>query len=169
MKDRGGQYRIGFTVSELLAQALASKQGCSQVLFTDAASHTWVEELGGMNLCYITAAGELVTPELNGTILPGITRDSILKVAPLLGLRPVERPVAVAELKAGIAQSTIREVFACGTAAVITPIGSLRDEIGVWTVNTPIAGSKTLELRNYLLDVQYGRRPDEFGWTQQVC
>jgi len=160
----GGNY-----AAAMLPQRLAAEKGCSQVLFTDAATHTWIEELGGMNFAMITAAGELVTPALNGNILPGITRDSLLKVAPLLGLVPVERPVSLAEVKAGLADGTVTEVLACGTAAVVTPIGSLRDESGTWAAPAPAAGSKTLALRQYLVDVQYGRRPDDFGWMERVA
>jgi branched-chain amino acid aminotransferase len=161
----GGNY-----ATSLLAQNQAYEQGCSQVLFTDAATHTLIEELGGMNFLFINADGELVTPELNGNILPGITRDSLLKLAPRLGLTPVERPVALAEVYDGLADGHIVEVLACGTAAVITPIGSLKDG-ATGEVHRPANSNspKSLELRTLLLDIQYGRVADPFGWTQQVA
>jgi len=158
----GGNY-----AASMLPQELAYEQGCSQVLFTDGATHTRIEELGGMNFGFITADKHLVTPELNGNILAGVTRDSILQAAPKLGLTPVERAVTLAEVKDGLTDGSIAELFACGTAAVITPIGSLKDETGQWHAQTP-DDSAVLALREYLTDVQYGRRADEFGWTQQV-
>jgi branched-chain amino acid aminotransferase len=160
----GGNY-----AAAMLPQEQAYEHGCSQVIFTDAATHTTIEELGGMNFGFITADKQLVTPALNGNILAGVTRDSILKVAPKLGLTPVERTVTMAEVKQGITDGSIAELFACGTAAVITPIGALRDETGEWRIDTPSSGTATLTLREYLLDVQYGRRADEFGWTERVC
>ena len=159
----GGNY-----AASLLPQELAYEKGCSQVLFVDAAEKRWIEELGGMNFFMITKDDELVTPELNGNILPGVTRDSILTVAPELGLKPVERPISVDEVTGGITSGEIRELFACGTAAVITPIGSLKDEDGEYRIDTDKA-THTIPLRNHLLDIQYGRVADKHGWMQQVC
>ncbi|MDR0837835.1 MAG: branched-chain amino acid aminotransferase [Propionibacteriaceae bacterium] len=160
----GGNY-----ATSLLAQNEAYAQGCSQVLFTDAATHSVIEELGGMNFMFINTAGELVTPELNGNILPGITRDSLLKLAPSLGLTPVERRITLAEVYSGLADGSIVEAFACGTAAVITPIGSLKDGATGEVHRALIADfPKAMGLRALLLDIQYGRVPDPFGWTQQV-
>lgn len=158
----GGNY-----ASSLVAQEQAHAQGCSQVLFTDAAEHRWVEELGGMNFFMVTADGELVTPELNGNILPGVTRDSLLTIAPELGLRPVERPISLDEVLSGISDGSVAELFACGTAAVITPIGSLKDVQGKHSVPA-VADSKALLLRQRLLDIQYGRVADQHGWMYQV-
>jgi branched-chain amino acid aminotransferase len=159
----GGNY-----AASLLPQELAYQHGCSQVLFTDAAGAGFVEELGGMNFMLVTASGELVTPDLNGNILRGVTRDSLLTLAPTLGLTPVERPVRLAEVYDGIADGTVVEVFACGTAAVITPIGSLRDNDSVHTLPDAGPDSVALRLRNALLDIQYGRVADPFGWTVRV-
>lgn len=159
----GGNY-----ASSLLAQEEAYKKGCSQVLFADATEHAWVEELGGMNIMAVSADGELVTPELSGTILHGVTRRSILEMAPDMGLTPVERRLGVAELLDGIRSGHFPEVFACGTAAVVTPIGSLLDESGETVVAQP-AGETTMAIRNRLLDIQYGRAEDTHGWLRQVC
>ncbi|GAA2183436.1 branched-chain amino acid aminotransferase [Brooklawnia cerclae] len=159
----GGNY-----ASSLLPQELAYAQGCSQVLFVDAAERRWIEELGGMNFFMITSDDQLVTPELNGNILPGVTRDSLLKVAPQLGLTPVERRVSLEEVVTGIGDGTVRELFACGTAAVITPIRSLKDDGHEYVIDVDRA-TRTLPLRNLLLDIQYGRVDDPFGWTQKVC
>ncbi len=159
----GGNY-----AASLKPQQVAYEQGCSQVLFVDAKEHTWIEELGGMNFFMVTADNQLVTPELNGNILPGVTRDSLLQVAPELGLTPVERPVSLAEVLAGIQDGTVRELFACGTAAVITPIGSLKSPDAQYAIDTAQA-QYTIPLRNMLLDIQYGRVEDTRGWMQRVC
>ena len=159
----GGNY-----AASLLPQELAYAQGCSQVLFVDAASKRWIEELGGMNFFMITADDELVTPELNGNILPGVTRDSLLTVAPDLGLKPIERPISLEEVTTGITTGAIRELFACGTAAVITPIRSLKNESSEYIIDVDKA-THTIPLRNHLLDIQYGRIADSHGWMQQVC
>jgi branched-chain amino acid aminotransferase len=158
----GGNY-----ASSLVAQAEAAEHGCSQVLFTDAVERRWVDELGGMNVYYVTADDELVTPSL-GTILEGVTRDAILALAPKLGLRPVERRVALEEVLEGCASGAIREVFACGTAAVVTPVGALKDLEGTTTVGDGEPGPRTTQVRRALLDIQYGRREDPHGWMHRV-
>ncbi len=160
----GGNY-----ASSLVAQAEAYEHGCSQVLFTDAATHTWLEELGGMNIFLVHRDGTLVTPPTSGTILDGITRSSILAVAHSVGLTPVERPVSLGEMAAGIADGSIVEAFACGTAAVITPIGSFKRAEGSDLTLANPSGEKTMAIRNLLLDIQYGRAADPYGWTVRVC
>ncbi|MDR1265371.1 MAG: branched-chain amino acid aminotransferase [Propionibacteriaceae bacterium] len=162
----GGNY-----ASSLLAERQAHDHDCQQVLFTDAASHEWVEELGGMNLCLVTAAGQLVTPPLDGAILAGVTRDSILQLAPRHGLEPVERPVSLTELWSGVKSGSIVEAFACGTAAVITAVRSFRQQFedGIDEVRLPQAnGRQTQALRRRLIDIQWGRSADDFGWTTRV-
>jgi branched-chain amino acid aminotransferase len=159
----GGNY-----AASLVAQQEAAAHGCDQVMFADAAEHAWVEELGGMNVYLVTTDNELVTPELNGSILEGVTRDSILTLAKEYGLTPVERRVRVAELLDGVATGAITEVFACGTAAVITPIGSLRNDAGTFEVGGGVAGETTTALRSALLDIQYGRAEDTHGWLHRV-
>jgi branched-chain amino acid aminotransferase len=159
----GGNY-----AASLVAQQEAAAHGCDQVMFADAAEHAWVEELGGMNVYLVTTDNELVTPELNGSILEGVTRDSILTLAKEYGLTPVERRIRVAELLDGVATGSISEVFACGTAAVITPIGMLRNDAGTFEVGGGVAGETTNALRTALLDIQYGRAGDTHGWLHRV-
>ncbi|HEY5821544.1 MAG TPA: branched-chain amino acid aminotransferase [Propionibacteriaceae bacterium] len=159
----GGNY-----AASLIAQQEASAKGCDQVMFADAAEHAWLEELGGMNVYLVTADGELITPELNGSILEGVTRDSILTLASEFGLTPVERRVGVAELLEGVGSGHVAELFACGTAAVITPIGSLRNDQGTFTVGGGETGETTAALRKNLLDIQYGRAADTHGWLRRV-
>ncbi len=160
----GGNY-----ASSLVAQQEAYDHGCSQVLFTDAATHSWLEELGGMNVFLVHADGTLATPPVSGTILDGITRSSILQVAASLGLTPVEHPIALADLAAGVADRSVVEAFACGTAAVITPIGSFRRADGDPLTLAEPTGPVTMALRDRLLDIQYGRAADPYGWTVRVC
>ncbi|OYO00422.1 branched-chain amino acid aminotransferase [Enemella evansiae] len=164
----GGNY-----ASSLVAQQEAAEHGCAQVLFADAGGHEFVEELGGMNVYFVNAQGELVTPELSGSILEGVTRDSILALAKDQGLTPVERQVKLSELLEGIRSGDIREVFACGTAAVITPISEFKDEQGeVYRVQNDSpdgVGEHTAALRKELLDIQYGRAEDRYGWMYKVA
>ncbi len=170
----GGNY-----AASLAAQLEAGEHGCDQVVFLDAVERRWVEELGGMNLYLVYRDGRLVTPELTGTILEGVTRDSVLTLAREHGLTVEERRVAIDEWRDGVASGEISEVFACGTAAVITPVGRLvwdggeavtpvaagaagdgdGDEIG------PVAG----RIRAALLDVQYGRAEDTHGWMRRLA
>jgi branched-chain amino acid aminotransferase len=157
----GGNYAAG-----LAAQIEAGEHGCDQVAFVDAEEHRWIEELGGMNLYFVKADGRLVTPPTSGTILEGVTRSSILMLGKELGLTPEERPIDIDEWRSGVASGDIREVFACGTAAVITPVGRL-----VWDggeVGSGNAGEMTMRLRNALVDVQYGRAADSHGWLKRL-
>ena len=159
----GGNY-----AASLVAQQEAGEHGCDQVMFADAATHEWLEELGGMNVYLITSDHELITPELSGSILEGVTRDSILELAKEFGLTPVERRVGVPELLDGIRSGFVTELFACGTAAVTTPIGSLQLGDEVYTVADGEAGETTDVLRTALLDIQYGRAEDRRGWLHRV-
>lgn len=123
-----------------------------------------------MNILFVTAAGELLTPELSGTILDGVTRDSLLTLAAEVGLRATERRIELREVLDGIRDGEITEVLACGTAAVITPISGLATPQGDdVTVGDGAAGEATRLLRSRLLDIQYGRADDPYGWTRTVC
>ena len=159
----GGNY-----AASLVAQQEAAANGCDQVMFADAAEHAWLEELGGMNVYVVTADNELITPELTGSILEGVTRESILTLAGEFGLTPVERKIAIAELVDGISSGQVTELFACGTAAVITPIAMLKDEEGTYVVGAGETGETTAALRKNLLDIQYGRAADTHGWLRRV-
>ena len=160
----GGNY-----AASLIAQQEAAEHGCEQVMFADAAERTWLEELGGMNVYLITTDGEIVTPELSGSILEGVTRDSILTLAEEWGLTPVERRISVAETLEGLLSGRISEMFACGTAAVITPIASLHNDEGDVVVGSGETGETTAALRKALMDIQYGRAEDTHGWLQRIA
>jgi branched-chain amino acid aminotransferase len=159
----GGNY-----ASSLVAQQEAIAEGCDQVAFLDASEGRYVEELGGMNLYFVHDDGTVVTPSTSGTILEGITRSSIVELCGKLGHRVEERPFTIQEWREGVASGRITEVFACGTAAVVTPVGELRWRGG--SVGSPDAGTGpvTAQVRAALVDVQYGRAEDTFGWMHRV-
>lgn len=160
----GGNY-----AASLLPQQKAQEQGCSQVLFLDPVQTKYLEELGGMNVFLVYGkTNTLVTPALSGSILEGITRESILQLARDRGMTVEERQVSIDEWKDGVASGAITEVFACGTAAVVTPIGQLKGEgFSVGDITAP-AGEVTMSLRKELTDIQYGRLPDRHGWLVRL-
>ncbi|SEQ86820.1 branched-chain amino acid aminotransferase [Microlunatus flavus] len=159
----GGNY-----AASLLPQALAKQHGCDQVLHTiDVSGETFVDESGTMNLFIVTRDAELVTPSL-GTILPGVTRDTVLALAEAHQLQAVERPVPLEELVGRIDDGTIVEVFASGTAAVITSVTALRGPGTRVAVASGKPGRRTAELRRHITDLQFGRRPDDRGWSYPV-
>jgi len=159
----GGNY-----AASLVAQAEAIEHGCDQVVFLDAVDRRFVDELGGMNIFYVYDDGAIATPPLTGSVLPGITRDSIMTLARHAGRTVTERPVSFDEWQADAASGRLREVFACGTAAVITPIGTVRHSGGEFTVADGGPGEVTLGLRQSLVDIQRGRAEDPFGWVHRV-
>jgi len=153
----GGNY-----AASLLPQAEAYERGCDQVVFLDADGY--IEELGGMNILFVKKDGTLVTPA-SDSILDGITRNSILELARDRGLTVEQRPVSLTEWREGVASGDITEVFACGTAAVISPIGLLKSD--EFEDAQPI-GELALSLREELTDIQYGRREDTHGWLMRL-
>ncbi len=167
---RGGMGRAktgGNYASSLVAQQEAAAHGCDQVVFLDAAEGRFVEELGGMNMYFVHDDGSIVTPE-TGTILEGITRSAIIDLAGTLGHEVTERRFSIDEWREGVASGRITEVFACGTAAVVTPVGTLRwagGEVGTGEDIGPV----TTAVRQALVDIQYGNAEDPFGWMHRVC
>ncbi len=160
----GGNY-----AASLLPTRVAQQHGCAQVLFTDASTEDRIDELGGMNLVLVRADGTLVTPELNGNILAGITRDSLITLAKDRGMKVEEREVTVSEWRDGVADGSITEAFACGTAAVITPIAQLKGEDGtIVDFGDRAPGAVTMSLREELTGIQFGTVADRFGWVQIV-
>jgi len=161
----GGNY-----ASSLLPQQEAIENGCDQVAFLDPVDRKWVEELGGMNLFFVHDDGSIVTPELSGTILEGITRSTIIELCRSLGYKVEERRFSIDEWRSGVESGRITEVFACGTAAVVTPVGSLRWRGGqCGSSDDDVTGPVTLGLRQALVDIQYGRTEDTFGWMHRIC
>ncbi|MGH8774931.1 MAG: branched-chain amino acid aminotransferase [Jiangellaceae bacterium] len=157
----------GNYAASLIAQREALDHGCDQVCFLDAVDRRWVEELGGMNLFFVYGDGSVVTPELTGTILEGVTRASILELAADLGHKVEERRVGVDEWRDGVASGEITEAFACGTAAVVTPLGRLAWNGGDLSMGDE-PGPVTTAVRAALLDLQYGRAQNTHGWLHRV-
>ncbi|MCP3758532.1 branched-chain amino acid aminotransferase [Streptomyces sp. NPDC056773] len=158
----GGNY-----AASLVAQAQAAEHGCDQVVWLDAVEHRWIEEMGGMNL-YFVYGDRIVTPELTGSLLPGITRDSLLTIARDLGYTAEEGRITTEDWKRDNENGTLTEVFACGTAAVITPVGSVKSERANWTQGNGEPGEVTMKLRKALLELQTGHTADTHGWMHQL-
>ena len=121
-----------------------------------------------MNLFFVLRDGSIVTPELTGTILEGITRDSIVDLAKELGHDVTERRISIDEWREGAASGEIAEVFACGTAAVVTPVGRLACGGGEVVIHDNEVGAVTARIRSSLLDIQYGRTEDTHGWMVRL-
>ena len=158
----GGNY-----AASLRAQAEAIERGCDQVVFLDALERRYIEELGGMNIFFAFDDGSLLTPPL-GTILPGITRDSIVALAKDSGRRVREEAYTIDQWRADAASGKLKETFACGTAAVISPIGKVCSASGDFLINGGTAGPVAMGLRKKLVDIQYGRVDDPHNWIRQV-
>ena len=158
----GGNY-----AASLVAQKAAAAEGCDQVVWLDAVERKWVEEMGGMNL-YFVKGKKVVTPKLTGTLLPGITRDSILTVAKELGHEVEEVMLSVDDWKSGIESGEITETFACGTAAVVSPIGAAKSKWGTWVTGDGNPGPVTNKIRETLLGIQHGQIADNHGWVTKV-
>lgn len=162
----GGNY-----AASLLAQSEATSHGCDQVVWLDAIERRYVEEMGGMNLFFVFGSGgsaRLVTPELSGSLLPGITRDSLLQLAGDAGYAVEERKIDVEEWRKGVAAGEITEVFACGTAAVITPVAHVKYGDGEFTVGDGSPGEVTMALRDTLTGLQRGTFADTRGWMTRL-
>jgi branched-chain amino acid aminotransferase len=158
----GGNY-----AASLRAQAEAIDHGCDQVVFLDAVKRRYIEELGGMNVFFVFDDGSLLTPPL-GTILPGITRDSIIALARDAGTSVREEPYTIDQWRADAASGKLKEAFACGTAAVISPIGKVCSASGEFLISGGAAGPVAMGLRKKLVDIQYGRVPDPHNWIRKV-
>jgi branched-chain amino acid aminotransferase len=162
----------GNYAATLVTQAEAAANGCDQVVWLDAVERRWVEEMGGMNICFVYGSGgdaRLMTPALTGTLLPGVTRDSLLTLATRLGYGVEEGRLSVEQWRAESANGTMTEAFACGTAAIITPIGSVRSAGASWTMGSGEPGPVTMRLRRELLDIQHGAAADPEGWMHRIC
>ncbi|MGV1037079.1 MAG: branched-chain amino acid aminotransferase [Candidatus Nanopelagicales bacterium] len=161
----------GNYAASLVAQAEAIENGCDQVVWLDAAEHRWVEEMGGMNLFFVYGAGEdarLVTPPLSGALLPGITRDSLITLAADLGIPVEEQRINTEDWRSDATSGALSEVFACGTAAVITPVGEVKSAAGGWEIGAGEPGPVTMALREALLNIQLGIAADPHGWVHRT-
>jgi branched-chain amino acid aminotransferase len=159
----GGNY-----AASLVPQAEAIARGHDQVVFLDAAEHKWIEELGGMNLYFVFDDGTLLTPELTGTILPGITRDSLLQLAREEGLTVKEGRYSLDQWRDDANSGRLVETFACGTAAVVTPVGRVAGREGEFTIGSGGPGQLTGRLKARLVAIQRGEAPDNHGWIRKI-
>ena len=145
----------------------AEEKGYSQVLWLDGVHRRYIEEVGAMNVMF-KISGEIVTPALSGSILPGITRKSIIEVLKGKGYTVSERLLSIDELKEAMANGTLEEAWGCGTAAVVSPIGELNYEGVQYPVNGGQIGPVTQMLYDTLTGIQWGKIDDPYGWTVQV-
>ncbi len=160
----GGNY-----AASLLAQNEGYEHGCSQVVFLDAETATYIEELGGMNLFFVFKDGKVVTPALDGTILHGITRDSVITLLKDRGHKVEERKFSLTELRDSAKSGDLVEVFACGTAAVVTPVGVLKSREEQIEIGGGEPGELTVSIREELTSIQYGNLPDKHGWLVKLA
>jgi branched-chain amino acid aminotransferase len=159
----GGNY-----ATSLIAQAEAGDNGCDQAVFLDTQRNKYVDELSGMNVFFVYKDGSLATPPLSGTILPGITRDAIITLARADGRKVKEQPISIDKWRADAESGRLTEVFACGTAAVITPIGTVRSLQGEFLNGDGGTGPVAASLRQQLVDIQRGRAQDKYGWVHRI-
>ena len=157
----GGNY-----ASSLVAQQEATEHGCDQVVFLDAQEGRYVEELGGMNLYFVYADGRIVTPRPAPSSRAS-PASSIIELAGKLGHQVEERKFSIDEWRDGVTSGAITEIFACGTAAVVTPVGALKWDGG--EAPRRRRTDLTMRIRQALVDIQFGRADDTFGWMHQVC
>jgi branched-chain amino acid aminotransferase len=158
----GGNYAASNRAGER-----AEQKGYSQVLWLDGVERKYIEEVGAMNVMF-KIAGEIVTPALTGSILPGITRKSCIEVLKGEGYTVNERLLSLEELETAMANGTLEEAWGCGTAAVVSPIGELAYKDEVFTVNGGKIGPVTQHLYDTLTGIQWGKTEDKYGWTVQI-
>ena len=159
----GGNY-----AASLVPQAEGIENGCDQVVFLDAVEKKWIEELGGMNLFFVFDDGSVITPPLTGTILPGITRDSLIQLLREEGLQVREEPYSIDQWRADATEGRLLETMACGTAAVVTPVGTVLGPDGEFTIGSGGTGQMTHNIREKLVGIQKGTVPDTYGWTHKL-
>ena len=159
----GGNY-----AASLVPQAEAIEKGHDQVVFLDAVEKKWIEELGGMNLFFVFGDGTVITPPLTGTILPGVTRDSLIRMLREEGLQVREEPYSIDQWRADAITGDLIETMACGTAAVVTPVGKVEGPDGAFTIGSGGPGQLTSKLRERLVGIQRGEIADRHGWITRI-
>lgn len=158
----------GNYAASLYASRMATNMGYTQVLWLDAREKKYVEEVGTSNIFFVIG-NELITPPLGGTILPGVTRDSVIKLAAHMGVAVTERQLAIAEVIEAIEKGTLKEAFASGTAAIISPVGQIYFHNKEYVINGGKTGPLSEKLFNEILHIQYGSKNDPFGWRVQLA
>jgi len=158
---------LGNYAASLLPAEEAHKKGFTQVLWLDGVERKYIEEVGTMNIMFLVD-GELVAPPLEGSILPGITRDSVIRLAHHWGVKVNERQISIGEVMAKAKDGRLQEVFGTGTAAVISPVGSISHEGELVTINGGRSGAFSQKLYDEITGIQYGEKPDPFGWRYDL-
>ncbi|WP_046497428.1 branched-chain amino acid aminotransferase [Streptomyces odonnellii] len=159
----GGNY-----AGTLVAMRQAAEQGCDQVVWLDAKERRWIDEMGTSNMFFVYG-DRLVTPELTGTLLDGITRDSLLTLARDLGYPASEERISADQWCADTESGELTEVFSCGTSSMITPVGRFKRGDETWVIGDGEPGPVTLRLREELMGIQYGERLDQHGWVHKIA
>ncbi len=157
----------GNYAASLYATELAQKDGYTQVLWLDGVELKYIEEVGSMNIFFMIG-DELITPELNRSILSGVTRDSVLQLAKHWGIKTVERKISIDEVYEAHAQGTLKEIFGSGTAAVVSPVGMIKFDNNEIEISEGAVGPLAAKLFDELMNIQYGKADDPFGWTMVV-
>ncbi|MHA2004352.1 MAG: branched-chain amino acid aminotransferase [Candidatus Thorarchaeota archaeon] len=163
----GSAKTMGNYAAGLLAGTEANRAGYSQVLWLDAHERKYLEEVGTMNI-FVMFDDELATPPLAGTILPGITRDAVLRIAADWGLNVKERKISIDEVMSGLKDGKVQEIFGCGTAAIIAPVGTLHYKDTPYPVGAGGIGETTQKLYDEIVGIQSGEREDPYGWVTEV-
>ncbi len=164
----GDTKTMGNYAASLLAGEKAHREGYTQVLWLDGIEQKYVEEVGSMNIFFVID-DELITPELSGSILPGVTRNSVVQLAKSWGMRLSERKISIDEVMTADRQGRLSEIFGSGTAAVISPVGQLKYQDNIITVGGGRVGPVAHKLFDAIMDIQYGRAEDTMGWIERVC
>jgi len=157
----------GNYAASLYASRIASDMGYTQVLWLDALEKKYVEEVGTSNIFFLIN-DELITPPLEGSILPGVTRDSVIKLAHHFGIKVAERRLTIEEVLKAAADGTLKEAFASGTAAIVSPVGQIYFRGKEYSINNGQIGSLVEKLYNEILEIQYGLKEDPFGWRIKI-
>ena len=158
----GGNY-----AASLYASKIATNMGYTQVLWLDACEKKYVEEVGTSNIFFLIN-DELITPALTGTILPGITRKSVIQMAKHFGMKVAERQISIDEVTDNLQKGALKEVFASGTAAIISPVGQIYYRGKEYLINQGKTGPVAEKLYTEILQIQYGMKQDEFGWRIKI-
>lgn len=167
---RGGVGHVktaGNYAASIMAAVEAQREGYTQVLWLDAVERKYIEEVGTMNIFFVLG-DEVITPPLSGSILPGITRDSVLQLIKDWGLKMIERPITIDEVFDANAKGSLKEIFGTGTAAVISPVGSLHYKGEDCTINGGVTGELAQRLFDEIQAIQYGYKEDHYGWREKV-
>src|SRR5499427_10941194 len=164
---RGGAKTGANYAASLMAGEEAKHSGYTQVLWLDGVHRKYIDEVGTMNIM-VKIAGEVITPPLGGTILPGVTRDSVLTLLKDWGAQVSERQISIDEVMAAHEAGTLEEVFGTGTAAVISPVGELAYKGRRMVINGGTIGPMTQKLYDAIVGIQYAKLPDPHGWTVEV-